>query len=201
MMKIKSLVVSTLAGLGLTVTSAAALADTPSFSYIEGRYVEMDEVDTTFDGFEVEASAQLGQYLFISGQYGETSGSVTDLGSSDLDIALGRVGFIFGQDQQVAAYAGPQVSYIKTSYGLGSDGDWELGSESSTDYGAFAGVRAMILPRLEINGEVSYIDFDRESLTSYTAGTRIYLTRNLAATGEFRMGDLDGFAVGVSFQF
>ena len=59
----------------------------------------------------------------------------------------------------------------------------------------------MILPRVELNGEVSYIDFERESFTTYSAGTRVYLTSNLAATGEVRMGDLDGFAVGLNFRF
>ena len=205
-MKMKSLVVSTLTALGLGLGSQAAFAqvspaESPSFSYIEGKYVELDEANTTFDGFEVEASGRLGQFMFLSGSYSEVSGSVSGLGSTDLDIALGRLGFIFGQDERVAAYAGPQVSYIKTNYGLGSDGEWSLGSESSTDYGAFAGVRAMVMPRLELNGEISYIDFDRESLTSYSAGTRVYLTRNLAATGQYNFGDLDGFNVGVTYAF
>lgn len=206
-MKTKPMVLSTLAALTLGLGSHAALAqqnmpsETPSFSYVEATYVEMDEIDTTFDGFEVEASGRLGQMMFLSGSYSEVSGSVTGLGSTDFDIANARLGFIFGQDERVAAYIGPQVSYIKTNYGLGSDGDWELGSESSTDWGAFAGVRAMIMPRVELNGEISYIDFDRESLTSYNAGTRIYLTRNLAATGEIRFGDLDGFAVGLTYAF
>ncbi|RAJ99060.1 opacity protein-like surface antigen [Aliidiomarina maris] len=205
-MKTKPMVLSTLAALTLGLGSQAALAqvspsETPSFSYVEAKYVERDEADTTFDGFEAELSARLGQYMFVSGSYSEVSGSVTGLGSTDLDIATGRVGFIFGQDQRVSAYVGPQVAYIKTNYGLGSDGEWQIGDESTTDWGAFAGVRAMVLPRMELNGEVSYIDFDRESLTSYSAGTRIYLTRNLAATGQLRMGDLDGFTVGVTYAF
>lgn len=205
-MKTKSLVVSTLAALGLGLGSSAALAqvspsETPAFSYIEGKYVELDEANTTFDGFEVEASGRIGQYMFLSGNYSEVSGSVSGLGNTDLDITTGRLGFIFGRDERVAAYVGPQVAYIKTNYGLGSDGDWQIGSDSTTDWGAFAGVRAMVMPRVELNGEISFIDFDRESLTSYSAGTRIYLTRNLAATGQLRMGDLDGFAVGVSYAF
>lgn len=206
-MKTKPMVFSTLAALTLGLGSHAAMAqqttpdEAPSFSYVQATYVEMDEADTTFDGFEVEASSRLGQMMFLSGSYSEVSGNFTGLGSTDLDIANARLGFIFGRDERVAAYVGPQVSYIKTNYGLGSDGDWELGSESSTDWGAFAGVRAMIMPRVELKGEVSYIDFDRESLTSYTAGTRIYLTQNLAVTGEFRMGDLDGFAVGLNYSF
>lgn len=198
-MKIKSLAVTTALLLGMG--STAALANSPSFSYIEGRYVEMDEAETTFDGFEAEISGRLGQYMFLSGSYGELSGDWADIAGADFNIATGRLGFIFGRDERVAAYVGPQVSYIDTNYGLGSDGDWQLGSESSTDYGAFAGVRAMILPRVEVNGEVSYIDFERESLTSYTAGTKLYLTPNLAATGQLRMGDLDGFTVGLNYSF
>lgn len=205
-MKTKPLAISTVIALALGLGSQAALAqttpsETPSFSYVGASYVELDEANTTFDGFEAEVSGRLGQYMFLSGSYSEVSGSVSGLGSTDLDIATGRLGFIFGRDERVAAYAGPQVAYIKTNYGLGSDGDWELGSESTTDWGAFAGVRAMVMPRIELNGEVSYIDFDRESLTSYSAGTRIYLTPNLAATGQLRMGDLDGFSVGVNYAF
>lgn len=198
-MKIKSLAVTTALLLGMGSTTA--LANSPSFSYIEGRYVEMDEAETTFDGFEAEISGRLGQYMFLSGSYGELSGDWADIAGADFNIATGRLGFIFGRDERVAAYVGPQVSYIDTNYGLGSDGDWQLGSESSTDYGAFAGVRAMILPRVEVNGEVSYIDFDRESLTSYNVGTKLYLTPNLAATGQLRMGDLDGFTVGLNYSF
>lgn len=205
-MKTKPLAISTVIALALGLGSQAALAqttpsETPSFSYVGASYVELDEADTTFDGFEAEVSGRLGQYMFLSGSYSEVSGSVSGLGSTDFDIATGRLGFIFGRDERVAAYVGPQVAYIKTNYGLGSDGDWELGSESTTDWGAFAGVRAMVMPRVELNGEVSYIDFDRESLTSYSAGTRIYLTPNLAATGQLRMGDLDGFSVGVNYAF
>lgn len=198
-MKIKSLAVTTALLLGMGSTTA--LANSPSFSYIEGRYVEMDEAETTFDGFEAEISGRLGQYMFLSGSYGELSGDWADIAGADFNIATGRLGFIFGRDERVAAYVGPQVSYIDTNYGLGSDGDWQLGSESSTDYGAFAGVRAMILPRVEVNGEVSYIDFERESLTSYNVGTKLYLTPNLAATGQLRMGDLDGFTVGLNYSF
>lgn len=205
-MKAQPLVVSIIAALGLGLGSQAAIAqtspdETPSFTYVEASYVEMDEADTTFDGFEVEASGRLGQYMFLSGSYSEVSGSITDLGSTDLDIAAARLGFIFGRNAPIAAYAGPQVAHIKTDYGLGSDGEWTLESDSTTDWGAFAGVRAMIMPRVELNAEVDYIDFDRESLTSYSAGTRIYLTRNLAATGQLKMGDLDGFSVGVTYAF
>lgn len=208
-MKTKPMVLSSLAALVLGLGSQAAVAqgspnspsETPSFSFVEAKYVEMDEADTTFDGFEVEASGRLGHMMFLSGSYSEVSGSVSGLGSTDLDIATGRLGFIFGRDERVAAYVGPQVAYIKTNYGLGSDGEWQVGSESTTDWGAFGGVRAMIMPRVEVNGEISYIDFERESLTSYSAGTRVYLTRNLAATGQLRMGDLDGFTVGVTYAF
>lgn len=205
-MKAQPLVVSTLAALGLGLGSQAAIAqtspdETPSFTYVEASYVEMDEADTTFDGFEVEASGRLGQYMFLSGSYSEVSGSITGLGDTDLDIAAARLGFIFGRNEPIAAYAGPQVAHIKTDYGLGSDGEWTFDSDSTTDWGAFAGVRAMIMPRVELNAEVDYIDFDRESLTSYSAGTRIFLTRNLAATGQLKMGDLDGFSVGVTYAF
>lgn len=198
-MKMKYIAIATITALGLG--SSVALADTPSFSYFEGRYVELDEAETTFDGFEAELSGRIGQYSFISLNYGEVSGSWGDVGSANLDMATARLGFIFGQDQTVAAYVGPQVSHIKTNYGLGSDGQWQVGSDSSTEWGAFGGVRAMVLPRVEVNGEISYIDFDRESFTTYSAGTRVYLTPNLAATGELRMGDLDGFAVGLNFRF
>lgn len=204
-MKVKSLVIATTLGLGLTATTAAfaqtTSTQTPSFNYIEGRYVELDEADTTFDGWEAEVSGRLGRYMFISGSYSETSGNVTSIGNTDLDIALGRIGFIFGDNQPIAAYAGPQVSYIKSTFGLGSDGEWELDSDSSTDWGAFAGVRAQVLPMLELNGEVSYIDFERESLTSYSAGAKIFITPALAATGRMQFGDLDGFSVGVAFHF
>lgn len=204
-MKIKSLAIATMLGLGMTATTAAfaqtTSAQTPSFNYIEGRYVEMDEANTTFDGWEAEVSGRIGQYMFISGSYGETSGRITGLGKTDLDMALGRVGFIFGDNQPVAAYVGPQVSYIKSTFGLGSDGQWEVDSNSSTDWGAFAGVRAQVMPMLELNGEVSYIDFDRESLTSYSAGAKVFLTPALSATGRMQFGDLDGFSLGVAFHF
>lgn len=205
-MKAQPLVVSTLAALGLGFGSQAAIAqaspdETPSFTYVEASYVEMDEADTTFDGFEVEASGRLGQYMFLSGSYSEVSGSISGLGSTDLDIAAARLGFIFGRNEPIAAYAGPQFARIKTDYGIGSDGEWTLESDSTNEWGAFAGVRAMIMPRVELNAEVDYIDFDRESLTSYSAGTRIFLTRNLAATGQLRMGDLDGFSLGVTYAF
>ena len=198
-MKMKYTAMVTIAALGFG--SSVALADTPSFSYFEGRYVEADEAETTFDGFEAELSGRVGQYSFVSLNYSEVSGGWGDISNANLDMATARLGFIFGQNQPIAAYVGPQVSYIKTNYGLGSEGQWQLGSQSSTEWGAFGGIRAMILPRVEINGEVSYIDFERESFTTYSAGTRVYLTPNLAATGELRMGDLDGFAVGLNFRF
>ena len=199
-MKMKSLVIATAFGLGSLTLSAAAHAESPSFSYLSAGYTEIDE-GTTFDGFEIEASGRLGRHAFLSGRYTDTSGSYSGLGSVDWESTLGRLGFIFGENQRVAAYAGPQVSYISTGLMWGPDNEWQAGSESSTDWGAFGGVRAMVLPMLELNGEISYIDFDRNSFTSYAAGTKLYFTRNLAATGQVRMGDLDGFTVGLSYNF
>lgn len=198
-MKMKILLLTS--AIGLALGTSAAMANEPSFNYVSASYVELDEADTTFDGFEAELSGRVGQHLFISGSYAQLSGGWADVSNVDFDIAYARLGIIFGETDQVAFYAGPQVQYINADFGLGSDGDFDLGSESSTDYGAFGGARVMLTPRVELNGEISYVDMDRGDYTSYSAGTRIYLTPNLAAIGEVKFGDLDGFSVGVHYSF
>ncbi|EGN75353.1 hypothetical protein A28LD_0966 [Idiomarina sp. A28L] len=198
-MKLKTLTIACTLALGFSTT--VALAESPSFSYIEARYVELDEANTTFDGYEAELSGRLGRYSFLSLNYADVSGDWAGFANANLEMATARLGFIFGENQPLVAYVGPQVSYIKTNYGPGTDGSWNSEGDSTTEWGAFGGVRAMVLPRVEVNTEISYIDFDRESFTSYSVGTRVYLTQNLAATGQLRMGDLDGFSIGVSYQF
>lgn len=198
-MKMKNILLTS--AIGLALGTSSAMANEPSFSYVSANYVELDEADTTFDGFEAELSGRVGQYLFISGSYAQLSGGWADISNVDFDIAYGRLGIIFGETDHVAFYAGPQVQYINADFGLGSDGDFELTSESSTDYGAFGGARVMLTSRVELNGEISYVDMDDEDYTSYAAGARIYLTPNLAATGQMKFGDLDGFNVGVHYSF
>ncbi|RUO26856.1 hypothetical protein CWE09_09250 [Aliidiomarina minuta] len=198
-MKMKTLLLTS--AIGLTLSAPAAMANEPSFSYVSASYVELDEADTTFDGFQAELSGRVGQHLFISGSYAQLSGGWADVSNVDFDIAYGRLGIIFGETDQVAFYAGPQVQYINADFGLGSDGDFDLGSESSTDYGAFGGARLMLTSRVELNGEISYVDMDNDDYTSYSAGARVYLTPYLAATGQMNFGDLDGFSVGVHYRF
>jgi opacity protein-like surface antigen len=188
--------------LSFALASPLVMANEPSFSYIGGSYTERDAEDgTTYDGFEAEASGRLGHRTFLAASYGELSGGAGDFGNVDLDIAYGRLGIILGETESFAAYAGPQVQYVKTDLGLGSDGQWQLDSDSATDWGAFGGVRAMVTRSVEINGEISYVDMDNSDMTSYGAGARVFLTQNLAATGEMKFGDLDGFNLGLSYHF
>lgn len=188
--------------LSFAIASPMAMADEPSFSYLSASYSEREADDgTTYDGFEAKASGRLGHRTFLAASYGQLSGGAGDFGEVDMDIAYGRLGIILGETDRFAAYAGPQVQYVKTELGLGSDGEWQLDSDSATDWGAFGGIRAMVTRSIELNGEVSYVDMDNNDMTSYGAGARIFLTQNLAATGEMKFGDLDGFNLGVSYHF
>lgn len=76
-MQLKTLTIACTLALGFSTT--VALAESPSFSYFEARYVELDEAETTFDGFEAELSGRAGQYSFVSLNYGEVSGNWGDL--------------------------------------------------------------------------------------------------------------------------
>ncbi|MEX1221286.1 MAG: hypothetical protein WEA82_04125 [Idiomarina sp.] len=189
--------------LGLVAPSAQAQTQErgPSFSYIGASYIEQDEADTTFDGYGAEISSQLGERWFLSASYAQLSGDWTGGEELDLDVGYARLGFILGNAENAAFYLGPQAQYLKADFGFGSDGQFDVASESETDYGAFGGVKVMLGDAFELNGEASWVDMEDESFTSYSAGVKFFITQNFAATGKAQFGDLDGFQVGISYHF
>ncbi|SMQ58577.1 Outer membrane protein beta-barrel domain-containing protein [Pseudidiomarina planktonica] len=202
-MNVKTLFIPTAisAALCLGLAAPSAQAQEPSFSYIGGSYIELDEADTTFDGYEAEISSQLGERWFLSASYAQLSGDWTGGEELDLDVGYARLGFIVGDAENAAFYLGPQAQYLKADFGFGSDGEFDIASESETDYGAFGGVKVMLGDRIELNGEASWVDMEDENFTSYSAGVKFFITKNFAATGEAQFGDLDGFKVGLSYHF
>ncbi len=178
-----------------------AFADTPSFNIIEGGYGRLSAIgsDDNADGFTLRGSKELGDIMYINGEYSirtlddSTNNILTD-DDIDFNTATIGLGVKFPVGDNTAVYS--EANYINLkSKGLGQS-DTEVGRNV-----AF-GVRSMISPSTEIYGELANTEIF-STATEATAGIRQYFNDNLGVFAEYSRNDLDSYHynVGVSYKF
>ena len=193
---LRTLVVLTCLATSAPLANAADNA--PSFNYAAIHYQEFEtDLDRKFDGYSLEVSGHLGARWFISGSYAQLS---HDLGNGNVnrDLTYGRLGYLAQHRDHLALYAGPQLMYATYEFMANRY------TESETSPGAFAGIRYMATPSIELKAEMSYVNFshaDSNNFVQYTAGLRTFLTYRFALEARAQFGDWEGFMVGGSIHF
>jgi len=179
----------------LILSSATALAEGPSYSYIQAAYQEIDvdiggNNDADGDGYGVVGSVAINEDWFVFAGYSSFDlESVVDL--DQLELGGGwRAPINSNTDWFVTA------SYI--DYDLSARG---LGSASEDGFGVGVGIRSMLSPALELYGKVAYEDVG-DGDTTLAGGVWYTVTGNLALGAGVDLGDdITSYGVGIRLYF
>lgn len=185
----------------LSIFSAAtALAETPSFNFIEGGYSNYSINDEDGDGFVIRGSLELTNNIYIQGEATEITVDDASEGSfvnDDLDLGYQTFGIGYKSDIGENAVLFTSINYLNT------ESDFRGSSNSEDGYTLSAGMRSMVTDATELYGEVSHIDVNDTS-TALTLGARQHLTENFGVFAEYTKlddGEQDHYNVGVSYRF
>jgi hypothetical protein len=159
--------------LALFVFSATAAAEDLNYNFIQGSYgqIEVDDVDVDGDGFGIEGSVALTDRFHLFGGY--TTADM-DFGV-DLNQLEAGVGFNSPISETVDLIA--SLAYVSAEVEIPG-----FGSTDDSGYGLGLGLRAMVTPVLEVNGDIQYVDFgDGGDDTGFGAGFLYSFTERFAA--------------------
>lgn len=157
-----------------------------SYSFAELRYVDVDDGG---DGFELG-----GSYQFTTNWLGVASLTSLDFGGGvDLTSFEIGAGYVFPLRESWDLQANARV--IRTEV------DTRFGSANETGIGLLGGVRGLLVPELEIRGNVHYVNVEESDVFLEFAGDW-YITPQWAAglSVEFG-GDFDLWTIGARFYF
>ena len=181
----------------LMLSSAVAMADGPSYSYIGANYQEVDVdlgggFDVDGDGYGVNGSAEIGESWYVFVDYSTFDfESVVDINS--LSVGAGYHSAISEKTDWFGT-----LGYVDQEVDVSG-----LGSFSEDGFGASLGVRSMVNPKLELYGAVGYVDLGAGADgTSFAAGLWYTVSGNLAlGLGFDTDDDVTGYGVGIRLYF
>jgi hypothetical protein len=184
--------------IALGVGAQAMAAESLSYSYVEGAFVQGDmgsidgaEGDITADGDGILASgsAAFGERFFAFASFGSLN--LNDI-EVDGDAVEGKV----------------KVKPLTVGLGfhmpVGASVDFVTGvSDSDDGYGVSAGLRGLIGERLELSGNLKYLDLGSSELV-YSVGGRFHFTDMVSAGLDYSKyddSDLTIWGANVRYSF
>lgn len=179
----------------LLALASPALADGPSYNYLEAGFsqIDLDDdiVDVDGDGFAIGGSFEVGDQLFVFVDYGSS-----DLDFDiDLDELMIGLGFHTPMSDNVDFVAKIAYASIEASaFGFSVDDD---------GFGASVGLRGMVSERVELEGSIDYVDFgDGGDDTSVSAAGWYEFTDSFALGLQVGVGDdVTRYGIGARLYF
>lgn len=170
----------------LAVTTFSAVAENPSFNYLDVGYANWDFDNAgNVDGFEIKGSGEINENFYIAGDYTRISES-----GDDIDLATLGLGYKYNYTDSSTFFAELDYASLNPNFG---------GSESG--YEVTVGVRSMITNEFELNGAVEYLDINGDS-TSLVLGGAYNFTSNFGAYANYKFeSDINRYAVGLRYNF
>ena len=176
--------------------ASPAIADGPSYNFIQLSYQSVDlDDDSDFnvdgDGYGLLGSFEIGDSMFGFASYGKTD---FDFGVELTQLQAG-LGYRVGLTDNTDFYA--SLAYVEAD--LDASG---FRSSDDSGYGATIGVRSIVTDLIELYGEVAYVDFGDGDNTGLGAGIWFNLTDSFAlGVGAARDDDATAFGAGVRLYF
>lgn len=174
---------------GVLALSAGVAAAAPfSYNYVEGGFGEVDHGDALFVG----GSAALDKNLYVLGSLYALDFN-NDVSGAYLE---GGIGYHVPLSAEADFFVNGQLLYANFNH-VGNDDD-DLGAI------ARAGVRFMVVPKLELEGSLalSSNDFLQDDGVGLSASARYYFQPALSgALGFSSDTELDGFFVSARYNF
>jgi hypothetical protein len=181
----------------LMLSSATAMAEGPSYSFIQANYQEIDidlgaGFDADGDGYSVAGSVAINDSWFIFVDY-----AASELESIvDLDQTRLGAGFNSAISEKTDWFA--TLAYVDLS--LKAPG---FPSASDSGFSASVGVRSMLNPNFELYGSLGYADLgDGGDGTAVAAGLWYTVAGNLALGLGAEVGsDITTYGLGIRLYF
>ena len=181
----------------LMLSSATALADGPSYSYIQAGYQEVDidaggGIEADGDGFSVGGSVAIGDSWYVFAGYS----------NADLESVIDLTVFTIGGGWHTAMAPNTDF-YAQLGFADGEIDVSGFGSADDSGYAAEVGIRSMLNENLELYGNIGQVDFDDlGDGTSFGAGLWYTVSGNLALglAAEFD-DDVTAYGVGIRLFF
>lgn len=175
-----------LAGTTLLSVSLPALANTPDWRYVEGGFTRYGFDNSNFepDGLHVAGKYLLDGNFYANGEFGWLDESGFDFTT----LTLGG-GYRLSVNNTTDAYVGANFERI--------DAD----NYDDNGYSLVTGVRSMVLPELELNGELGYYDVDEGDIT-LKVGANYYFNPQFAVGASYKfIDDADVLQVSARYAF
>lgn len=175
----------------LILSSATALAEGPSYSYIQAAYKEIDldigDLDADGDGYEVTGTVAINESWFVFAGY--SSYGLDSPYRGDVDRL--KIGGGWHQPINSTTDWFVTASYLNDEYR----------SSSEDGFGVGGGVRSMFSPSLELYVQANYEDVVDDDF-SLGGGAWYTLTGNLALGAAVDFGDnITTYGVGIRLYF
>ena len=186
-------------------TLAAALfagnvlaAEGPRYTFAQVAYANVDFDDLNNDGDFVNAGASLAVHEKVHLFADYAAGSV-DVGNVDVDVTNVDAGLGINLPLSPTVDLVVDIAYLWTELDAGNG----FNSVDENGFGARAGVRAMLAPNFELNGGVSYADYeDSDDDTALYGGLVYNFTEAVAVMAGASVGDnVTSYELGVRLYF
>jgi len=185
-----------LVGAMVLALAAPALADTPSYSYVQGSFqnIDIDEgnsgLDVDGDGLGIGGSFEVAENWYIVGGY-----STIDLGFG-VDFNELSIGVGYNTDISPTTSMFADLSFLRAEVDVGS-----FGSEDETGYGLRVGIRSNLSDQVEAEGNIAYSDLgDGIDGTSVGGALWYKFTKNFQV-GALLGAEEDVFRYGIGARF
>ncbi|MDP3859111.1 MAG: outer membrane beta-barrel protein [Stagnimonas sp.] len=175
----------------LLAVPAVSMAEGLSYNYAQATYqsVDIDGTSVSPDGFGIAGSYLFGKTVFAQAEYSALSAK-----GFDLDTFGAGLGLRHGLNDKIDVTAGAGLVFAKVKGGGFSDDD--------TGYTVRGGLRAQVMPKLELNGGVAYTDVFDDGNTSFLIGGVVSITSQFALVAGAELDeDATGYNIGGRFNF
>jgi hypothetical protein len=177
----------------------ALAAEEPRYTYAQIAYANVDFDDLNNDGDFVNAGASLAVHDKVHVFADYAAGSV-DVSNFDVDVTNLDAGIGIDLPLSPTVDVVVDIAYLWTEFDAGNGGN---NSVDENGFGARAGVRAMVAPNFELNGGVSYADYeDSDDDTALFGGLVYNFTDAVAVMAGASVGDnITTYELGVRVYF
>jgi len=190
-MNIKSL--TSVSVLILSTVMLSAQAADFSYDYIDGSYERYDLDGPDADIFRLSGSYELSSNYNIIAEY--ATGDIDNpTGGSDLDFDEGVIGLGYHTGISQATDLTVNVKVISRDTDLAGD---------DTGYGLGVGVRHMLTDRIEVDGNIDFVDVNDNQDTAVKVGARYYFNEAISTGLSYSTSsdDVDIVSAGIRWDF
>lgn len=164
----------------LAVSAAAVAQDDFSYSYVTGSYsrADYDDFNLDGDGLGVGVSVAINESFHVFGSY-----TGVDL-DANVDASGWQAGVGFNTPISDQMDVVVTLAYVTAEVDLPG-----FGTVDDDGLGLGVGLRAMVSDKIELDGDISYVDTDSGSDASLGAGFLFYATNTIAVGVSGRWDD------------